>query len=132
MKSSEKKTQNIKVTALLILIILATRLISILPWWSFIIPTILIGVSLKLLKISLKSFIVGFIAGFIVWFCSILYFDMTLNGTILSKMGVLLFVPKFVVMVISGLIGGILSGLSLYIGNTFFQYESVPDLNEIN
>ncbi|WP_442591959.1 hypothetical protein ACSBL2_12100 [Pedobacter sp. AW31-3R] len=129
MKSSEKKNQNIKVTILLILIIFATRLIYILPWWSFIIPTILFGVSQKLLKIPLTPFLVGFIAGFIVWFCSMLYFDMTLNGTILSKIGVLLFVPKLVVMVISGLIGGILSGLSLYIGNTFFQYESAPDFN---
>lgn len=131
MKSSDKKNKNLKVIILLLFVILGTRLITPLPWWSFIIPTMFTGLFLKLLKVPIRSFLVGFIAGFIVWFCSILYFDLTLNGTILTKIGTLLFVPKALVMVISGLIGGILSGLSLYVGNTFFQYEKVPDLNEI-
>ena len=58
-----------------------------------------------------------------VWFGANLCFDMTYNGIILNKIGLLLSVHKIIVLLISGIIGGLLTGLALYAGKSMIIYN---------
>ncbi|MGB8192056.1 MAG: hypothetical protein WCF67_09060 [Chitinophagaceae bacterium] len=115
MKQS-KLLQNLAIATILACIIIITKNITILPWWSFIIPVMIFGILLKLKKYAFPSFLLGFITGFLLWFFADLYFDVTLGGGILEKLGNVLSVHKTVIMSIAGLIGGLLNGLALYTG----------------
>ena len=110
-------------------IILLTCRTDSLPWWSFVIPIIIFGIILSFLKWNVASFGIGFLSGFVVWFVTNLYFDRSYNS-IFYKIGLLLSVPKGVVLVISGLIGGIITGLALYSGRHFRLSETEVSLEE--
>jgi hypothetical protein len=113
----KKKTRdNIKTALLLIPLIIVTRMIDTLPWWIFVIPVLALGVALTLKKWEISSFSVGWLSGFIIWIGANLYFDQMLYGDILTKIGLLLSVPKMIVLLVSGIIGGLLTGLALYTG----------------
>jgi hypothetical protein len=113
----KKKTRdNIKTALLLIPLIILTRLIDTLPWWIFVIPVLALGVTITLKKWEISSFSVGWLCGFLIWIGANLYFDQMLDGDILTKIGRLLSVPKIVVLLVSGIIGGLLTGLALYTG----------------
>ena len=113
----KKKTRdNIKTALLLIPLIILTRLIDTLPWWFFVIPVLALGVTLTWRKWEFSSFAIGWLSGFLIWIGANLYFDKMLDGDILTKIGLLLAVPKIVVLLVSGIIGGLLSGLALYTG----------------
>lgn len=113
----KKKTRdNIKTALLLIPLIILTRLIDALPWWAFVIPVLALGVIITLKKWEFSGFSVGWLSGFLIWICANLYFDKMLDGDILTKIGLLLSVPKIVVLLVSGIIGGLLTGLALYTG----------------
>lgn len=107
---------HLKTMALIIVFTLLTNLIPNLPWWVFLIPITIIGLFINLKQWQVRTFGLGFLTGFIIWFVANYYFDVTSNGLVLGKIGNLLFVPKFVVLIISGVIGGICTGLALYAG----------------
>lgn len=113
----KKKTRdNIKTALVLIPLIILTRLIDTLPWWIFVIPVLALGVTITLKKWEISSFSVGWLSGFLIWIGANLYFDKMLDGDILTKIGLLLSVPKMIVLLVSGIIGGLLTGLALYTG----------------
>lgn len=113
----KKKTRdNIKTALLLILLIILTRLIDILPWWSFVIPVLIFGIVIRLKKWEVSGFMVGWLSGFLLWIGANMFFDATLQGDVLYKIGLLLSVPKIIVLLVSGIIGGLLTGLALYTG----------------
>ena len=114
MKKNTRDT--IKVILLIIPLEIFTKKIEYFPWWSFVIPVLIFGMVITIRNWHFSSFTAGFLSGFLTWFGANLYFDLTLNGIVLDKIGLLLSVPKIIVLLISGLIGGLLTGLALYSG----------------
>lgn len=108
------------------LIIILTRMIAALAWWSFVVPVLIFGTVFTYRKWVAPVFTLGFLAGFIVWFGGNLYYDLAGNGIMLSKMGHLLSIPKIGVIFISGIVGGIVTGLALYTGKTIVAYRNTP------
>jgi len=112
-----KQKMNIVRSMTLVLVLsLVTKSIGGLPWWVFTIPTVMLGFVLTIRKWLPAGFIIGAAAGFMVWFGTGLYYGVSPASGVLHKVGALFSVPAFVVVVISGLIGGVLTGLSLYSG----------------
>src|ERR1044072_5277707 len=97
----KKYTEAIKIILLIICLVWVTKSIEMLPWWSFVIPVLLFGVVISIKKWRVAGFGIGFIAGFIIWFGGNMYFDITQNGIVLQKIGLLISVPKIVVMLIA-------------------------------
>lgn len=97
-------------------LIIITKIIGLLPWWSFVLPLILLGYLIKGKIWCERSFLIGFLAGFTLWYVANLYFDAVFNGIILAKVGLLFSLSKEIVIIVSGLMGGLLSGLSLHLG----------------
>jgi len=116
---------NIKILALTIILIILTRLMGILPWWSFIIPVVALGIVMTIKKWSRAGFGLGFLAGFLTWAGANLYFDAALQGAVLDKLGLLLSVPAIVIVLLSGIIGGLLTGLALYTGKALVAERSI-------
>jgi hypothetical protein len=106
---------NLFAVSAVILVILITKSVSILPWWFFIVPVLGTGILIGLKKWKVSVFIAGFTAGFLTWIFTALFFDITLNCSILSKWGIGL---KIFVFVVTGIMGGVLSGLALYTGKS--------------
>jgi hypothetical protein len=113
-----RKSDNVKAILLLLPLIAASRLPVNLPWWSFILPVILFGVFTQLMNWRVSGFAIGFLCGFIVWLGANLYYDMILNSAVLDKIGHLLSVPKLIVMLMSSMIGALVTGLAMYTGKS--------------
>jgi hypothetical protein len=112
---------NLKVAPVLLLVILLTGQIDMLPWWGFIVPVILIGILSALFNWQIAAFTIGFLSGFIVWAGASYYFEYAFGGTMFHKLGALMSVPGIVVILLSGLVCGLLSGLGLYAGRLLFS-----------
>ena len=112
------------------LLTIPIKLIAQLPWWTFVIPVLIFGIYITRKKREVPAFPVGFLTGFIIWCGSNLYFDILSNGITMNKIGLLLTVPKIVVIVISGLIGGLLTGLALYTGKSIASQAPISSLYE--
>lgn len=84
----------------------------------------LFGAATAIWKWKVSAFVTGFLAGLVVWAGASLYFHYTLGGHVLDKIGVLLFVPGPVVILLSGIIGGLLTGLALYTGRTAIRVSA--------
>jgi hypothetical protein len=123
-----KRMETIKSLLILIAVILISRAVNIFPWWGFVIPVIISGIILKSKEWDISFFGTGFLAGFLIWTIANFYFDQVFPGDILSNVGKLLFIPKFLVILISGIIGGLISGLAFYTGKSILAEKSVPEL----
>ena len=86
--------KNILVIVICGIIIVSMGNIDRLPWWIFLLPVMIVGYGLTLLKWDLNAFMVGFISGFLIWFFGNLLFDVQYDGFIIAKMAGLLNVPK--------------------------------------
>ncbi len=95
---------------------LLIQLITILPWWSFVIPACMLGVMLPFRKWQMPSFAAGFIAGCLVWVGTTLFFNTYYAGKIMDKVALMIGLPQILLIVIIGIIGGILTGLAVYTG----------------
>ena len=114
---------EVRVFIITIVIMLITQFFKDLPWWSFVIPVIGFGLWIRMKKWNVKAFPIGFIAGFLVWFGGNLYFHLTYNGIVLKKIGLLLGGNTAIVMLLAGIIGGIITGLALFIGRNILLHE---------
>jgi len=117
----KKSSDNIKTILITLVIILATRIIKGLPWWSFVVPLLAFGLLITIKQWKVASFWVGFLCGFVVWSGANLYFDLTLKGNILPRIGLLISVPGIVIILMAGVIGGVLTGLALYTGKSIIK-----------
>lgn len=115
---------------IIIILVIFTSIIESLPWWTFVVPVLILGMVINFRRWNVSVFSIGFLSGFIIWFGANLYFDTIVSGVILNKLGLLLSVPKIIVLVISGVIGGLLTGLALYTGKNILVYDQVPGLDE--
>lgn len=66
-------------------------------------------------------FFTGFLAGFILWLGATLFFHASYGGDTLDKVSGLLGYKKPITMFIIGLIGALLTGLSVLAGYMFFK-----------
>jgi hypothetical protein len=123
---TKKTIYTLRTIALVVAVILISQNIPFLPWWSFVIPVILLGIFISFLEWKIASFAVGFLSGFLVWLGCNNYFDSIYNGILLHKLAPLLFMNKVTLLLASGLIGGLLTGLALYTGKTVLKHTSPP------
>jgi len=112
----KRKFNTIKSILILIPIIIITGLIDRLPWWSFVVPVFIVGLLIGYLQWNIPTFTVGFLAGFIVWVGVNMFYDVTGNGIALKKIADVFSIPKAVVLLMAGLIGGLQTGLALFTG----------------
>jgi hypothetical protein len=116
---------NIKAFGCLIPLILLTSITDSIPWWSFVVAVGLFGTIITVRKWKVAGFSTGFLAGLVVWTGANMYFHITLEGDVFEKIGQVLSVPGPVVIVISGVTGGLLTGLALYTGQSVvYQREA--------
>ena len=113
--------KKIMTLSILILVAVMAQMIVFFPWWSFLLPIFLLGLTLPLQKWKILSFQLGFVAGFLVWAISSLYFEIIYDGDIMNKISKAV-APNYsigaiiLVHIIIGFFGGILTGLSFYSG----------------
>ncbi len=104
---------NLKAFLLVAAAILAVKMLPVVPWWTFVVPVLLMGAIFIRLNWKIAYFTVGFLAGFCIWMGGNILFHQIYGGTMLEKFGPLL---KVALLFASGLMGGLLSGLALYAG----------------
>ena len=118
-------SDNAKMTVILLILIPVVKMIDYLPWWAFVVPVLALGIVAAWRKWQVAAFQVGFLCGLITWLVGNLYLDARFNGVLLDKIGVLFSVSRPVVLLTSGIIGGLLTGLALFTGKTiFFKQEA--------
>lgn len=93
------------------------------PWWTFVIPVIGLGVVMAIKRWKVSVFLAGFIPGFVVWGGANLYFASIFPGAVLEKIAMLLSLHMIVIVLLSGLIGGLLFALALYTGKSIVSGE---------
>ena len=121
---------NIKTFLIATVLLVLTGMIGSIPWWGAVIPILALGLAANILKWRVSAFSIGFISGFVVWFGANLFFDITLEGTALYRIGVLASMPVLVILLIAGVIGGCITGLALYAGNSLLAHERKFSLDE--
>jgi len=91
-----------------------------LPWWSFIVPLFALGAIASYNGHKAAFFRIGFLAGIFVWLVLISWYNYIYLGDTLSLIGAFIGMHKTVVILLSSLIGGLLSGLAIYAGASLF------------
>lgn len=115
----------LKTFLIIIIIIIPVQMITYFPWWSFIIFAIATGVWIDVRKYKISPFLTGFIAGFLIWFLGNVYFHFSYGGSLFSNEKN---IPVYLILIGSGLIGGILTGLSIYVGSQILKESSSPSI----
>ena len=101
---------------LLILLIITAYLINlVLPWWGIAITGLVLGFQMK--PSSGKAFGVGFLALFLLWSGQALYIHLANDGILSTRIAEMLRVGSpIVVILITGIVGGLVSGLAVLSG----------------
>lgn len=126
-----KRHHSIKTMLIIFPLIFMVSLLDLLPWWSFVVPVLALGAVIGYRQWQVASFSTGFLAGFITWCVTNACFMIARNNHVLNKIGLLIGMPGIVVLVISGLIGGLLTGLALYTGK-YMTAPETPGANEFD
>jgi hypothetical protein len=111
----KKRINSIKALGLLFLIIIGTKMFSVIPWWGFVIPVFLFGMMTAVKQWEIPALFLGFLAGFIIWFGANLFFHLSYDGIILNRIGIGV---GILILFFSGLIGGLLTALAFYTGKS--------------
>jgi len=109
-----KKRSRILVFLVLSLLILLFRMIDGPPWWSFIIPVMVLGACIPAGRFDISS-------GFFVWIASTLYYHLIYEGVLINRIGMGYGV---IALIASGMIGGLLTGLAFYAGKSLTVYSN--------
>ncbi len=106
---------------LLILLIITAYLINlVLPWWGIAITGLILGFQMK--PSFGKAFGIGFLALFLLWGGQTLYIHLANDGVLSTRIAEMLNVgsPIFVIL-ITGIVGGLVSGLAVLSGTLLKQ-----------
>ena len=98
-------------------IIFLTCLIKSIPWWSFIIPSVLFGLLFPFHKMKFHSFPLGFFSGFSTWLFSSMIIYKVKEANNIVKIGNVFHIPFEAIFLVTAIIGGVLVGLSVYVGS---------------
>lgn len=86
-----------------------------LPWWSVLIPAILLGA--WLLEKSLHAFLIGFSAAGLAWFAQVFYIHIANDAILSTRIAETLGVGSpWILLLITFFIGGILGGMGTLLG----------------
>jgi len=110
---NKKYSDNLKTAGLLVPLILLVKLVPALPWWAFLVPVLALGIFSGMQRWQASLFLVGFFSGFAIWLGGNVFFHLLYQGHLLERIGA---GPSVVVLLVSGLLGGVLTGLALYTG----------------
>lgn len=126
----KKKTMHLlATTGIALLLIVIARMTLTFAWWSFTIPLIGLGMYTSWRDWPVSAFLAGFLAGFVLWITMNVYFDSRGGGIKLERLSELASVPKPMVLLISGIIGGLVSGVACYTGRS--AWPAVKDNNNL-
>ncbi len=111
-------SHNVRTIGILSVLIILIRQFgqSTLPWWGFAVPVAGFGLVIRLMHWKVAAFFAGFVSGFLIWVAANCYYGYIFSWIVLNKIGQLMSVPGVVVILMSGVIGGLLTGLSMYAG----------------
>jgi hypothetical protein len=112
------RLDNIKAFGCLLLLVPLAMMTDRIPWWSFVIVVALFGYIITIRKWKVAAFTTGFLSGLVIWIGANIFFHIIFGGTVFEKLGQVMFIPGFVVILLSGVIGGLLTGLALYTGKS--------------
>ena len=101
---------------LLMLCSVLVQLIPFLPWWSFLLVIFFLGVIIPFKSWKVSPFTSGFFAGFAVWTGATFFFETIYGGEIIDKMGKMFYINYCLLYIIIGIMGGGITGLSVYSG----------------
>ncbi|GAB5410769.1 MAG: hypothetical protein BalsKO_31340 [Balneolaceae bacterium] len=94
-----------------------------LPWWSIALPGLAFGYQFK--KSPWVSFGLGFLALFLLWGGQALYIHFANDGILSTRIAEMLGVGSpYLVILITGIIGGLVSGLATLTGTLFTKVAS--------
>ncbi len=112
---------------ILAVIIICLVLQLFMPWWVAAIAGFIAGIAFS--NTSFNAFVTGFIGVFLVWSAYALWLD-SQNASILSSKIAVLFSVKqpVLLLLITGLIGGITSGLGGWAGNEIRKIANIQGL----
>ena len=99
--------------AILLPLVVVSKLFDVMPWWGFLIPVLVLGMVIGFRKWQVSGFLIGFLCGFLLWLGGNLYFHIIYHGNILQKLGT---GPGIAILIVSGIVGGVLTGLALHTG----------------
>lgn len=103
---------------LLLLLITAYLINLILPWWGFAITGFALGFQMK--PTNGKAFGIGFLALFLLWSGQALYIHFANDGILSTRIAEMLTIGSpYLVILITGCIGGLVSGLAVFSGSIF-------------
>lgn len=103
--------------------------ITVLPWWSFLVTTILMSLFCTMKRIKIRSFLSGFISGFLNWFGATIFFHNMYDGQLMDRVSEIFYMPTFLFVIVIGIIGGLLNGLASYTGYAVIAEEDVLQLD---
>jgi hypothetical protein len=104
---------SLKATGLVVLIILITGQADMLPWWSFIIPVLFLGVLIAIFDWDVRTVAAGFAGGCIAWPVANFVFHIAFRGHILFRFG---WPAGIGLLILSGVVCGLVTGFALYSG----------------
>ena len=120
------RVDNIKAFACLIILVPLAMMINGLPWYSFLIVVSLFGFIITICQWKVAAFSIGFLSGLVVWIGANIYYHTIFGGTVFEKLAQVMFIPEFVVFLLSGVIGGLLTGLAFYTGQSAVKRVEKP------
>lgn len=106
---------------LLILLIITGYLINlVLPWWGIAVTGLILGFQMK--PSSGKAFGIGFLALFLLWGGQALYIHLANDGILSKRIAEMLGGGSpILVVLITGIVGGLVSGLAVLSGSLLGQ-----------
>lgn len=122
---TQRSAANTKMAVLLFALILLVKLFNGIPWWSFIVPVLALGMLASAKGWKVSGFTTGFITGFVTWAGANLYYHLTFSGDLVSRVGAR---AGIIVLIASGIVGGLLTGLAFYTGQQVMKTTSEPSL----
>ncbi|HWB25999.1 MAG TPA: hypothetical protein VG738_10995 [Chitinophagaceae bacterium] len=86
-----------------------------LPWWSFAFTSALVALAVH--QKAWKAFVAGFAGLFLLWGCLAFFIDMNNNHLMLNKIAGIFGLSGFLLIIITGIVGGLVSGFAALTGS---------------
>ena len=120
---------NIVFTGLNLVLTVVIGNIVALPWWSFLVMSLFMGLFAAMRGIKINAFLTGFASGFLNWFGATLFFHSMYEGDLIGRVAEMFYMPAYLFLPVLGIIGGLLNGLACYTGYSIFKEEDVLQLD---
>lgn len=112
----KRTSDNVKAFISIIVLTILIGVINGIPWWSFVVVVVMFGAFAAFRNWKIAVFPVGFFSGMLVWAGLNLYYHIVYGGSAFDKIGMILSVNGWMIYLIAGMIGGLLTSLALYSG----------------